>query len=553
VPLADPRDAQIAEQDALIAELTRRLEEALTELVAAKKRISELEARVGQNSRNSSKPPSSDPPGTGRPSGESSGRKRGGQPGHEPSRRELLPPERVDQFEDHWPTICEECKAPLPSEMRTEVGEPARHQVTEMPRVQAQVTEHRLHGQFCECCGHVTEAILPALVPSGAFGHRLRAVVALCAGRYRLSKRVTQELLSDVLGVELSLGSVSNVERQVSEALAAPVEEARDFVRHQPVVHADETGWREAKSRAWLWTATTALVTVFQIAKSRGARVIKEMLGEGLGGFIVVDRWSAYEWADLRQLCWAHLLRDFQGFLDRGGRGAVLGQKLLATARCMFELWHRVRDKTLSRKTFQRRMGPFERRILRLLREARVHAEPKTAGMAREIVDQRNYLWTFVDNAGIEPTNNAAERAIRPAVLWRKGSFGTDSSNGSRFVERILSTVTTLKQQGRHVLDYLTHASEAHALRRPAESLLPQLAACWVNAYSQSSQEQNVCNGRVNRAYSSCNRLTFSKMISSSRSGFRNQSVDQTRCRCHPSLSSTSWRSRSRSRAARLP
>ena len=470
VPLVDPRDAQIAE-------LTRRLEEALGQLAVANKRIAELEARLGQNSRNSSKPPSSDPPGAGRPSSERAGRKRGGQPGHKPSRRELLPPEKVDQFEDHWPTICGGCKAPLPSELRTKVGEVSRHQVTEIPRIQAHVTEHRLHGQFCDCCGHVTEAVLPAVVPSGAFGHRLRSVVALCAGRYRLSKRVTQELLTDLLGVELSLGSVSNLERQVSAVLAAPVEQAREFVRQQAVVHADETGWREAKSRAWLWTATTALVTVFQIARSRGAAVIKEMLGDTFSGFLVVDRWSAYEWVGLRQLCWAHLLRDFQGFVDRGGQGAVLGEKLLAQARCMFRLWHRVRDKTLLRHTFQRRMVPIERRITRLLRDAQLRAEAKTAGMAREIFERRHYLFTFVDTEGVEPTNNAAERAIRPAVLWRKGSFGTDSSDGSRFVERILTTATTLKQQGRNVLDYLTHASEAHAQGRPVEPLLPQLAA----------------------------------------------------------------------------
>ena len=434
-------------------------------------------AQLRQNSRNSSKPPSSDPPGTERPSVGGSGRKRGGQPGHEPSRRELLPPERVDQFEDHWPSICEECQAPLPTELRTEVGEAVRHQVADLPRIQAHVTEHRLHLQLCECCGHATEAALPAVVPSGAFGPRLRAVIALCAGRYRLTKRVTQELLSDVLGVELSLGSVCNVERQVSEALAAPVEEAREFVRQQPVVHADETGWREAKSRAWLWTATTALVTVFHIAKSRGAIVAKQLLGAGFSGFLVVDRWSAYEWTELRQLCWAHLLRDFQGFVDRGGRGAVIGEKLLVQSRTMFELWHRVRDKTLTRSTLQRRMNPIERRILRLLREAQLRAEPKTAGMAREILDRRDYLWAFIDTEGIEPTNNAAERAIRPVVLWRKGSFGTDSADGSRFVERILSTVTTLKQQGRHVLDYLTHACEAHHVGGLADSLLPQAAA----------------------------------------------------------------------------
>jgi transposase len=433
-------------------------------------------AQLRQNSSNSSKPPSSDPPGIVKRESGPTGRKRGGQPGHEPSRRELLPPEQVDQFEDHWPTACEECQAILPRELRTELGEPARHQVTEIPRVHARVTEHRLHSQCCEDCGHATEAVLPLVVPGGAFGPRLRAVIALCAGRYRLSKRVTQELLSDVLGVDLALGSVSNVERQVSQALAAPVEEARAFVRQQPVVHADETSWREAKSRAWLWTAASALVTVFLIARGRGAAVAKQILGENFGGVLVVDRWPAYEWTKSRQLCWAHLLRDFQGFIDRGGKGGVLGEKLLLQTRIMFGLWRRVRDKTLLRTTFQRRMKPIERRILRLLREAHLRAEPKTSGVAREIVARRNYLWTFVDSEGVEPTNNAAERAIRPAVLWRKGSFGTDSIDGSRFVERILTAATTLKQQRRHVLEYLTAACAAHDAGLPVQSLLPQAA-----------------------------------------------------------------------------
>src|SRR5712691_9366888 len=159
------------------------------------------------------------------------------------------------------------------------------------------------------------------------------------------------------------------------------------------------------------------------------------MLGEDFSGFLVVDRWAAYEWVELRQICWSHLLRDFQGFVDRGGIGGALGAKLLALSRTMFRLWHRVRDKTLQRSTFQRRMQPVEHRILRLLRKAALRAEARTAGMAREMLDQADYLWTFVSNEGVEPTNNAPERAIRPAVLWRKGSFGTDTAEGSRFAE----------------------------------------------------------------------------------------------------------------------
>jgi transposase len=486
----DPRDA-------LIEELLRRVDELMTRVSALEKRNvelelrntelekrnawlekrnAELEARLAQNSRNSSKPPSSDGPDAPRGKRGTTGRKRGGQPGHDGNRRELLPPERVDQIEDHWPSVCEECTEPLPSVLRTEVGEAVRHQVVELPRVQAHVVEHRLHQQHCDGCGHTSEAKLPAAVASGAFGPRLRGLTALCAGRFRLSKRITQELLSDVLGVELSLGSVSNIEQKVSAALAAPVEEVRQFVRQQGVVHADETGWREAKSRAWLWTATTAKATVFQISKSRGASVAKEMLGENFPGTLVVDRWAAYNWVETRQVCWAHLRRDFQGFVDRGGRGKPLGEKLLEQTKLMFELWHRLRDKTLLRATFQTRMKPIEKRILRLLEHARTRAERRTAGMAREILGVREYLWCFVDTVGVDPTNNAAERAIRPAVLWRKGSFGTDSPNGSRFVERVLTAVTTLKQQGRNVLDYLAAATEDYAAGRGVQSLLSTAA-----------------------------------------------------------------------------
>jgi transposase len=454
----DPRDE-------LIERLATRLQEALV-------RIAELEAKLGQSSRNSSKPPSSDGPGAMPRTGKPTGKKRGGQPGHDPSRRDLLPPEQVDRVEDHWPTDCSDCKAPLVKERCEEPTAPQRHQVTELPVVRAHVTEHRLHSLVCGC-GRTTEAVLPVGTPSGAFGSRLRGAITLMTGRYRLSKRMAQEMLSDLFGVEVGLGSICNVEKQVSASVAAPVEAAREYVRTREVVHLDETGWREEKRRAWLWVATTALVTVFQIARSRGSDVAKSMLGADHRGFLVVDRWAGYSWHGYRQLCWSHLLRDLQGFVDRGGRGGVIGAKILVEAAGMFTLWHRVRDKTLEQRTFIRRMDKIERRIIRLLREAMSRAEPKTAGMAREILALRDHLFVFVYNDGVPPTNNAAERAIRPAVLWRKGSFGTDTAEGSRYVERILSVVTTLRQQKRNVLEYLAEACANHDAGWNAPSLLP--------------------------------------------------------------------------------
>jgi transposase len=457
VPVADPRDARISELEDLLR--------------AALARISVLEAEVArlrQNSSNSSLPPSADPPGTPKRCDEPTGRRRGGQPGHKHHKRELLPDSRVTKVVELVPTRCRRCAERLSGLDPT----PLRSQLIEVPRVEPQVTEYRQHRLRCGACGEQTRAVLPPEARF-SFGPRLQAMVATCTGKYRLAKRVTRELLSDFLGVDLALGSVCNIEKGMSEAIAAPVEQAREYVRQQAAVHLDETGWREEKRRAWLWTASTALVTVFTVARSRGAKVAKQILGEDFAGFLVSDRWPGYDWAKRRQLCWAHLRRDFQGFIDRGHGGAACGQELLNLTGLMFRWWHRVRDGTLQRRTLQRRMRKVARRVERLLRSALRCPENVTAAKASEIYKLRRFLWTFVQHEKVAPTNNAAERAIRPAVLWRKGSFGTDSPDGSRFAERILTVTTSLKQQGRPVLDYLTRAGSQHRRQRAAPSLLP--------------------------------------------------------------------------------
>jgi transposase len=476
VACADPRDARIAGLEALLAARDASIAEFEVRLQQALEKISVLEARLAQNSSNSSKPPSSDPPGAVRRAVKPTGRKPGGQPGHEGHKRELLPLEQVDRVVTLAPGTCGRCQGPVVEKL--DAPPPVRHQVTELPPVKPHVTEYRQCFGYCAGCEAWTSAPLPADVSASAFGPRLTALVALLSGQYRLSKRMVQDLLSSVLGVELSLGSVSKLESNVSAALEAPVEQARQHVQQAHVAHLDETGWREGRRKAWLWTAVTSEVTVFLIATSRGAAVAKQMLGEDFTGFLVTDRWSAYGWADLhlRQVCWSHLLRDFQGFVDRGGKGAALGKELLKQARRMFKWWHRVRDGTLSRRTFERRMREVEREVGRLLRKAAVCPDRKTAGMAKQILKLEPALWTFVQVEGLEPTNNAAERAIRPAVLYRKGCFGTHSAGGSRFVERMLTVVATLKQQKRNVLEFLTAAYEAHLRGLPTPSLLPTAA-----------------------------------------------------------------------------
>lgn len=433
----------------------------------------ELRAQLRQNSRNSSKPPSSDPPETPGKKLEPTGRKPGGQPGHKGTKRELVAPEKVDQFVFvSAPETCGGCAGSL---VREEGRIGRSHQVVELPRVVPHVTQYDLGTGYCACCNAWTTAALPEGVPQGMFGPRLTAFVALCTGKYRLSKRVAQELLADVLGVEVALGSISKMEQTVSASVAAPVEDARAHVQSQPAVHQDETGWWQRHSRAWLWVATTASVAVFLIVKSRGKAVARQMLGEDFSGTLISDRWCAYNWVDSlrRQVCWAHLKREFEGFVERGGEPARIGEHLLAEMAVMFEWWHQARDGTIKGATFLRKMRPLMQEVERLLHEASVCPNARVAGTSREILKLADSLWTFVYVDGVEPTNNLAERDLRHAVIWRKTSFGTHSENGSRFVERILTVVTTLRKQQRNVLEYLTAAGEARLRRLPPPSLLP--------------------------------------------------------------------------------
>jgi len=312
-------------------------------------------------------------------------------------------------------------------------------------------------------------------VSERAFGPRLQALVAVLSGAYRLSKRNIQQLLSDCFGVEMALGSISALESATREALQEPVAEAHRFVHQQTVAHVDETGWREANQRAWLWTAVTHTVTVFLIRLSRGSQVAKELVGEAFTGILVSDRWSGYRWVPLkhRQLCWSHLIRDFCQMAEAGGSAGAIGETLGMCARQLFYWWHRVRDGTLQRSSFCVYVVQLRLEVRALLREGALCEDAKSAALCRSLLQHEPALWTFVYREGVEPTNNASERALRPVVLWRKSSFGTQSRVGSDFVERMLTVVATLRQQQRNILDYMTTTCEAALHHQPACSLLP--------------------------------------------------------------------------------
>jgi len=435
-------------------------------------RVAQLEARLNQTSRNSSKPPSSDPPeAKPRPAKAPTGRKTGGQPGHEGHSRRLKPESEVDQIVDVRPERCGQCGTLLLGED----AEPERHQVTEAPRVAPRVTEYRRHCLWCVACGAETQAPWPATMPTGSFGPRVQAIVGYLTGRIGASQREVQDILATLYQTEVSVGGIGALEQAVSTALATPVQDAEQYVQRQPVRNADETSWCEKGKRRWLWISGTPLVTIFRLLKTRGAAGAKELLGEGVWGIIGTDHYAGYHWIDprQRQLCWAHLKREFVAWSERTGETARIGRALLAIEKQLFVLWYCIRDGTLAWADFQVAMQPLIVRVKTLLQEGVRSADAKAQGTCRNLLKREAALWTFVWEPGVEPTNNSAERPLRRAVLWRRRSFGTQSEAGSQFVERILTAVTTLRQQHRDVLDYLMAACTAAICKTPAPALLP--------------------------------------------------------------------------------
>jgi transposase len=350
-----------------------------------------------------------------------------------------------------------------------------RHQVVELLPLAVRVTEYQMAVRRCPACGKRTRAGLPAGVPRRPFGARLTAVIALLSGRYRLSRREVRQLLHDLWQVRLSLGAVVRQEQAESAALAPVVEEAQAAVQQAAVVNMDETGWRQEYKRAWLWTAVTATLTVFRIDRTRSGAAVEALLGPDFMGVVGSDRWSAYRRfpAERRALCHAHLKRDFQALVDRGGEAAPIGRWGLAEIERLFALWHRFKAGEFDGHALRRRLITLQARLGRLLRRGEDTPDGKAAALCRQLRKWWPALWTFARIEGVEPTNNVAERALRPAVLWRKGSFGSDSAAGSRFAERLLTVVATCRQQGRPLLDFLVAAGEAAFRGHRSPSLLP--------------------------------------------------------------------------------
>jgi transposase len=445
----------------------------LAVIASLEKRIAELEPRLNQNSTNSSKPPSSDPPAVElkrRPPVPPSGRKRGGQPGHQRHTRALVPPERVRATFEVKPARC----AGRGASLQGEDPEPVRHQVADIPPVRPDVDESRLHRLTCSGCGTTTRAERPAGVPTGPFGPRLRAILTMFAGSYRLAKRPIQQLASDLFGLEISLGMIPKLERRAAEILEPVVAEVAAAIVAAPSAHIDETSWTEADEKMWLWVGQSDDLTVFTIADNRGADVARSILGTDTTKVVISDRFPSYDWIERHQYCWSHLRRDFQAMIDRRDEGSATGSDLLAASNRLFHWWHKYRDGAMAWSTFLGYARPIRWGVRQALSRGAACASEKTAATCRMLLEGEEHLWAFLRVQGIEPTNNAAERALRHAVLWRKSSGGTASAWGSRFVERVLSVAATCRQQGRSVLEFLTGCFRAEQSGQRSPSLLSQ-------------------------------------------------------------------------------
>ena len=442
--------------------------EALTLQVAhLREQMALLQERLKLDSRNSSKPPSSDgPAGGNRAQRRASTRKRGAQAGHKGSFRATLDESQVDSIVDCPPPAVCDCGAPVHAD-----GKPVRHQVFDVPPIKARVDEYRLYSGRCTSCGKPHRAALPAGVPSGQIGPRALALVGVLGTRYHLTQQKTRDLLAQLLGVDFSVGAISQAHGKVAEALKAPLAEAAASLRNASVLHMDETHYPREGSANWVWGVVQPRLVVYSVLPSRARYVIHDLIGQSPKAVVVSDRYAGYAHINpsRRQVCWAHLLRDFTRIAQRAGQAGRIGRRLLGLGYVMF----RWRDRGM---TTAEQFEPLQRRLRQALQAGAEQSVCKrTANTCANLLKVWPALWGFVTHPGVEATNNAAEQALRTIVLKRKISGPTRSRRGDQFIARGFSAFETCRRQHRDLMSYLHCAVIAWIDKTAPPSLLPAL------------------------------------------------------------------------------
>ena len=457
--------AVLVRMDEQIARLSARVAE-------QDERIAQLERRVGRSSRNSSQPPSQDPPGAPKRGKDPSGRRAGGQPGHEGKGRPLLPAWAVDEVVEHWPADCG-CGHVFSEAERVAAGAPARHQVEELPVMAVRVTEHRCQRVRCPGCGMRRTGALPTAVATSAFGPRLQAAVVTLSVRNRISRRDTVELCEQLFSSRISTGTVDAILTRAADALREPCEDLLERVRDARAVNMDETGWRLRGGQRALWGAFTDRHAILTVEPDRHEDRAKNLLADS-SAIVTSDRWWAYGHLPVRrrQVCWSHLQRDFAFHAEGRGADKELGEHGLSVCDEVFWAWE-IFQHTGERAELKRRVRALQRELKPILRE---HAGKKARyrqgrRFARNLLKIWPALWTFAAHPGVQPTNNHAERALRGAVIYRKLSLGSQSELGEQRIARLLSAHTTCRLQRRSLHAYLIDLIRAHARGDPAPVL----------------------------------------------------------------------------------
>jgi transposase len=461
--------------------MTRQYQREHALRLAAERRALELEETTRTNALNSSLPPSANPIGAPRPvSKRPTGRKRGAQVGHRGHARKLIPSEQTDEQVSHRPSVCQRCQSDLSDQPGVLVG---RHQVAELPARAVRIIEHQSVACRCGRCGAISQGRIPEAIRVSSTGPRLSGAIGMLSVLVQGSRRAVAEAVEQMLGCPIALGTISARERELSEALAGPYEQLVEHVSAARVKHVDETGWPLKGKQRWLFVAATKDAAVFRIEKARNRPSFKRLLGGGrLRGTFGTDRAGIYDLlaARRRQLCWAHLKRDFVRCQERGGASAAVGEAGLAICRDVFGVWRDFRARRVTRRQMQGRVRRLQTRLRVMLEQGIVSGVKKTAGLCRALLKREPSLWRFAFVAGLEPTNNLAERMLRPAVIWRKKSFGSDSPSGCVFAQRMLSVTQTLglgAETASSRLDYLAAAVAAHREGAAAPAILPEKSA----------------------------------------------------------------------------
>jgi transposase len=360
-------------------------------------RLLELETRL-RDLEDRLKPPTPRPVGQqpAAPAKRPTGKKRGAQPGHPPHLKKRLPPDRVSTVVTYIPHQCEQCDQLLPAQPQPHDPPPTIHQVAELPQIAAEVTEYQGHFRTCSC-GHVSHTPIPAEIRAHSIGPKLAGTIVYFSGCHGLSKRGIEETVETLFGVPIALGTIAKLEQEASAALEGAYRQVRHSVANAEVKHLDETGWKEAGKKRWLWVAATVKAVLFLIHPRRNWDALKLLLGK-LAGILVSDRWNVYDhWdCDLRQLCWAHVRRNWEKQIERGGKAKELGESWLAVQKQVFELWHQFRGGGCTRAQMQERMLPHIEALGDILDRGQRCGDARLVGYCRRLLERYPLLWLFV-------------------------------------------------------------------------------------------------------------------------------------------------------------